>query len=200
MTGAQAPPVKDLPRRSASRLRYWLCTRLQTHPHIVGQRQTDAEPLIAITKPSPSLVALSTTNPRGISSETSSLCIALIPCPNQSELAPRIHQMSVRPNLRRRITTDRCEAAVSHTWRRLPRVHEIARTDQTALPAGRVLLPRLPRAKAASVGQGRVPPAHGLTGALQPKWETSPPISNPSLVIARERRTAFRHSGGGRPG
>src|SRR6185437_6380888 len=30
----------------------------------VRQRQTDAEPLIAITKPSPSLVALSTTNPR----------------------------------------------------------------------------------------------------------------------------------------
>ena len=70
--------------RSASRLRYWLCTRPQTHPHI-GQRQTDAEPLIAITKPSPSLVALSTTNPRGTSSETSNPSIALIPSPNQSQ-------------------------------------------------------------------------------------------------------------------
>jgi hypothetical protein len=70
--------------RSASRLRYWLCTRPQTHPHI-GQRQTDADPFIAITKPSPSLVALSTTNPRGTSSETSNPSTALTPSPNQSQ-------------------------------------------------------------------------------------------------------------------
>jgi hypothetical protein len=56
-------------RRSANRLRYWLCTRLQTPPHI-GHRQTLAETLIPITKPPSSLVALSTTNPRGTSSAT----------------------------------------------------------------------------------------------------------------------------------
>ena len=39
--------------RSASRLRYWLCTRSQTPPH-AGHRQTLAAPLIAITKPSSS--------------------------------------------------------------------------------------------------------------------------------------------------
>jgi len=35
--------------RSANRLRYWLCTRLQTLPHI-GHRQTLAATLIPITK------------------------------------------------------------------------------------------------------------------------------------------------------
>ena len=70
--------------RSPSRLRYWLCTRLQTPPHI-GHRQTVAAPLIAITKPSSSFIALSTTNLRGTSSETSNPCIALIPSPNQSQ-------------------------------------------------------------------------------------------------------------------
>ncbi len=70
--------------RSANRLRYWLCTRLQTLPHI-GHRQTLAETLIPITKPPSSLVALSTTNPRGTSSATSNPCIALIPSPNQSQ-------------------------------------------------------------------------------------------------------------------
>ncbi len=70
--------------RSANRLRYWLCTRLQTLPHI-GHRQTLAETLFPITKPPSSLVALSTTNPRGTSSATSNPCIALIPSPNQSQ-------------------------------------------------------------------------------------------------------------------
>jgi hypothetical protein len=60
-----------------------------TPPH-VGHRQTVAAPLIAITKPSSSFIALSTTNPRGISSETSNPCIALIPSPNQSQTGASI--------------------------------------------------------------------------------------------------------------
>jgi hypothetical protein len=70
--------------RSDSRLRYWLCTRLQTPPHI-GHRQTLVATHIPITKPPSSLVALSTTNPRGTSSETSNSCMALIPSPNQNQ-------------------------------------------------------------------------------------------------------------------
>ena len=85
--------------RSPSRLRYWLCTRLQTPPHI-GHRQTVAAPLIAITKPSSSFIALSTTNPRGTSSETSNPCIALIPSPNQSQTGALISSnMSQSPIL-----------------------------------------------------------------------------------------------------
>jgi hypothetical protein len=70
--------------RSANRLRYWLCTRLQSPPHI-GHRQTLAESFIPITKPPSSPVARSTTNPRGNKFRNLNPCIALIPSPNQSQ-------------------------------------------------------------------------------------------------------------------
>jgi Replication protein C N-terminal domain len=71
-----------------------LCLRTHGMPASTLRRLlavlVDAGPLIAITKPSSSFIALSTTNPRGISSETSNPCIALIPSPNQSQTGASI--------------------------------------------------------------------------------------------------------------
>lgn len=61
-----------------------ILTVAQMPPH-VGHRQTLAAPTIAITKSPSPLVVLSTTNQRETSSETSNVCMALIPCPNQTQ-------------------------------------------------------------------------------------------------------------------
>jgi hypothetical protein len=53
-------------------------------------RQMIVAALIAMVKPLSSFTALSTTKPRGTSSEKSNLCIALIPNPNQNQIGASI--------------------------------------------------------------------------------------------------------------